>query len=76
MDVTIISESSDGGLHPVTSQLIGASSKFGGVSQFYAPEELALLRLHPKWESVELSLWLGIASKTTIVKHGRRSSLR
>lgn len=30
MDVTIISESSDGGLHPVTSQLIGASSKFGG----------------------------------------------
>ena len=50
MDVTIISESSDGGLHPVTSQLIGASSKFGGVSQFYAPEELALLKLHPRWE--------------------------
>ena len=30
MDVTIISESSEGDLHPVTSQLIGASSEFGG----------------------------------------------
>ena len=29
MDITIIAETQDGGLHPVTAQLVGAASSLG-----------------------------------------------
>ena len=32
MDVTVIAEASEGGLHPVTAQLVGAASSIGGSS--------------------------------------------
>ena len=55
MDVTVIADSTDDGLTPVTAQLVGAAASIGGTTVL-CPGGVGLLRLHLFLESPRSSL--------------------